>query len=148
MKLWPKRRKPAPPTPIAEIKATYAGQWVAILGGRVIAHGSTAAGTLNHVIGLGQAGRGCTIVYVSRPDEIKRWAVAFDGDRIGPNGEFHTREQAERWGRSWAGQHPEPPVLMHLVDDDTRLHGRWEEVGPIAAATTDAPSPESPRGTN
>lgn len=146
MKLFARRAKRSP-MPIADIKATYAGQWVAILGGRVIAHGLTAAGTLNHVIGLGQQGRGCTIVYVSRPEEIKRWAVAFDGGRIGPNGEFHTREQAERWGRSWLQDH-KTAVLMHLVDDDTRLHGRWEEVGPIASATTDAPSPESPRGTN
>jgi len=128
---WQRRRGgPTPGQLIAAIKADYAGQWVAVHGGRVYAAAATAAVAYARAQRIRHAG---TIVYVPRPEEIPQWAARFDREgRIGPNDEHATREGAERWARSCARSRG-PATLMQRVDSPMHLGGTWIEIGPIGA---------------
>jgi hypothetical protein len=125
-----RRGKPTPEQLIAAIKTDYAGQWVAVHGGRIYAAAATAAVAYARAQRIRHAG---TIVYVPRPEEIPQWAARFDREgRIGPNDEHATREGAERWARSCARSRG-PATLMQRVDSPMHLGGTWIEIGPIGA---------------
>jgi hypothetical protein len=127
------RRKPRPEQLIAEIKAGFAGRWVAVHDGRVYAAAATSAEAMTRAMRVSRSG---TVVYVPFPDEIPRWAARFNRDAwIGPNDDFERREQAERWARSCYHSRG-PAVLMQRVDDPMRLGGVWVEVGPIEVEVT------------
>jgi len=129
-----RRGKPTPEQLIAAIKADYAGQWVAVYGGKVIGHSDSAIRTRDLVSERLRRPGGATIVYACRPEEIPRWAARFDREgRIGPNDEHDTREGAEHWARFCAPSRG-PATLMQRVDDPLHLCGVWVEVGPIEDA--------------
>jgi hypothetical protein len=121
------RPGPTPEQLIAAIKTNYAGQWVAVHGGKVVGHSQYNTRVLPDAVGRA----GTTIAYVCRPEEIPKWAARFDREgRIGPNDEHETREEAERWAQSWVRSRG-PATLMQRVDDPMHLCGVWVEVGPI-----------------
>lgn len=100
----------------------FRGQWVAVRRGRLIGHAPTAAGIIDGLTRLGWYGRGTTIWFEARPEDVRRWAVMYPSrpGHVGPNCLFDTREAAQRWIDSWrhasvetgyvvtrAGQHEE-----------------------------------------
>lgn len=113
------------PAFVKYLRATYAGFWVAIVDNEeVLAAGASLSSLLETVRPLGFS---CDITYVEHPGEGDRWGLRYPpSPRIGPNDQFPTREQAERWARSWLHLRG-PWVLMERVDGGT-LHGTWQEV--------------------
>ena len=81
----------------------YQGNWVAVKKGHLIAHDPTALGIIDRLTALGDVGRGTTIWFEARPEDVKLWSVQYPSrpGYVCPNCLFSTQQQAQWWIDSW-----------------------------------------------